>query len=138
MVSSARKAVHLERDDDFAGRYRVIREVASGGMASVYEVLDTTTDRLRALKLMLPELAQDPDLRDRFLDEASVVGRVRSDHIVEVVDAGIDGGTPFLVMELLVGEDLGHKLAAAEGPLGADFVVTALQGFVRRLRLSGC
>ncbi len=127
MVSTARNAVHLERDDDFAGRYRVIRELASGGMASVYEVVDTTTDRLRALKLMLPELARDPDLRARFLDEASVVGRVRSDHIVEVVDAGIDDETPYLVMELLVGEDLGHKLEEAEAGLEPDFVLTALQ-----------
>jgi len=49
--------VHVERDDDFAGRYRVIRALASGGMASVHEVLDTKTDHLRALKLMLPDLS---------------------------------------------------------------------------------
>jgi len=127
MVSSVRSAVHLERDDDFAGRYRVIRELASGGMAAVYQVLDTKTDRLRALKLMLPELAQDADLRGRFLDEASVVGRVRSDHIVEVVDAGIDGETPFLVMELLVGEDLGSKLTGQGEALEAAYVTEALR-----------
>ncbi|MEZ4437680.1 MAG: serine/threonine-protein kinase [Polyangiaceae bacterium] len=124
----ARKGrIQLEAGEVFAGRYQVIRCLKSGGMGSVYEVLDQKTDRLRALKVMLPELAGDPDLQKRFLDEASVVGRVHSDHIVEVVDAGLAEDRPFLVMELLRGEDLGHRLDEAREPLERGFVLDALE-----------
>src|SRR5688572_10052942 len=105
-------AALLEIGGEFAGRYRVIACLKKGGMGSVYEVLDKRTDRLRALKVMLPDVATDKDMRERFEREASVVGRVRSDHIVEVVDAGIcEPDTPFLVMERLHGEDLASLLA---------------------------
>ncbi len=111
---------------EVAGRYRVIGCLNSGGMGSVYEVLDKRTDRLRALKVMLPDVATDADMRARFEREASVVGRVRSDHIVEVVDAGIsEPNTPFLVMERLHGEDLA-TLLARRGKLPPGEVVTML------------
>lgn len=119
-------AARLEVGADFAERYRVLRCLKHGGMGSIYEVLDRRTDRLRALKVMQPDVATDPDMRARFEQEASVVGRVRSDHIVEVIDAGIsEPDTPFLVMELLQGEDLA-ALLARRGVLTADEVVSML------------
>lgn len=96
----------------FAGRYRVVRSVAAGGMGAVYEVIHVETERRRALKVMHPHLVQEEDMRERFRREARVGARVQSENIVEVFDAGVDESTqmPFLVMELLQGEELGHRM----------------------------
>ncbi len=97
----------------FAGRYRIVRCMAAGGMGSVYEVVHTETERRRALKVMHPHLFQSDDMRERFKREARISGQVESEYIVDVADAGVDEATktPFLVMELLQGEDLGQVLA---------------------------
>lgn len=96
----------------FAGRYRIVRCMAAGGMGSVYEVVHTETDRRRALKVMHPHLFQSEEMRDRFKREARIAAQLRSEHIVDVADAGVDEATkaPFLVMELLEGEELGDRL----------------------------
>jgi serine/threonine-protein kinase len=103
----------LQSETIFAGRYKVIRLIAAGGMGAVYEVLHIPTDRRRALKVMLPHIVQSPDFRERFEREARVTAQVESDFLVDVFDAGVDEATqmPFLVMELLRGEDLGKRLA---------------------------
>ncbi len=97
----------------FHNRYQVERQLGSGGMGAVYEVLDRKTARRRALKVMLPDTISDPDLRTRFEHEATITAQVDSEHLVEVFDAGIDDetGIPFIAMELLKGEELGRVLA---------------------------
>ncbi|MFT3775692.1 MAG: serine/threonine-protein kinase [Minicystis sp.] len=96
----------------FAGRYRVVRCIAAGGMGAVYEVIHLETERRRALKVMLPHVLQSEELRERFQREAKVAAHVESDYIVDVFDAGFDAATrmPFLAMELLRGEELGRRL----------------------------
>ncbi len=78
-------------------------------MGAVYIVEQLSTGKRRALKVMLPELVQDARLRERFEQEARVGGRISSEHVVEVVAAGVDNasGIPWLAMELLDGENLG-------------------------------
>ena len=78
-------------------------------MGEVYEVEQVSTGKRRALKLMKPELTKDPGLLARFEQEAKIGSRIESDHVVEVVGAGIDValGAPWLAMELLQGESLG-------------------------------
>ncbi len=100
--------VRLEGGEVFAGHYRVERPLSMGGMGAVYVVTDLDTERRRALKVMLPELAQSPEARERFRREAQVGAAIQSDHVVEVLAAGVDeaSGTPYLVMELLEGDDL--------------------------------
>ena len=97
----------------FCRRYEVARCINSGGMGAVYEVVDLGTRRRRALKTMLPEIVSNLDMRERFRLEATITSEVESEHIVEVYDAGVDETTnlPFLVMELLRGEDLEAILA---------------------------
>jgi serine/threonine-protein kinase len=77
-------------------------------MGAVYEVVDEKISSRRALKVMLPSLVGDEGLRARFALEARVVGDIESEHIVHISDAGVDEatGTPFIVMDLLRGEDL--------------------------------
>ena len=102
----------LQEGAIFAGRYRVVRPIAAGGMGAVYEVIHLDTGRRRALKVMLPHVLQSEELRERFKREARVAADVESEFIVDVFDAGVDEptGMPFLVMELLRGEDLGARL----------------------------
>ncbi|HEY4156883.1 MAG TPA: serine/threonine-protein kinase [Polyangiaceae bacterium] len=118
----------LSRGSLFNGRYRVVRCIKYGGMGAVYEVIHVETRRRRALKVMLPGFTRDPELRARFRREATVAADVQSEHIIEIFDAGIDEQTsqPFLVMELLRGEDLGALLGRL-GKLPASQVVSLLQ-----------
>jgi len=104
--------LNLSEGTLFAGRYRVVRCLAHGGMGAVYEVIHLETERRRALKVMLPHLVQSAELRDRFRREARVAAQIESAYIVDVFDAGIDDqtGMPFLVMELLKGEEIGKRL----------------------------
>lgn len=103
----------LEAGAIFARRYRIVRLVAAGGMGAVYEVEHVETDRRLALKVMHPHVLPCDDLRERFKREARIAARVSSEYIVDVFDAGVDDATamPFLVMELLQGEELGARLA---------------------------
>ncbi len=92
----------------FARDFRVLRHLSAGGMGAVYVVEQVSTQRQRALKIMLPDLVREPKARERFMQEATVSARIRSDHVVEVVGAGIEEttGTPWIAMELLEGEEL--------------------------------
>lgn len=113
----------LEPGQLFATDFRIERRLSQGGMGAVYVARQLSTDKLRALKLMLPQLAPDAKSRQRFIDEARIGGRIDSEHVVEVVAAGIDEatGAPWLAMELLEGEDLG-TLISRRGALPAGEV----------------
>jgi tRNA A-37 threonylcarbamoyl transferase component Bud32 len=102
----------LEAGTVFARDFRVVRELARGGMGAVYEVEQLSTSKIRALKVLHAQLASDPRIRQRFEQEARVGARIESDHVVDVVAAGVEepDGTPWLVMEFLKGEDLGRRL----------------------------
>ena len=92
--------------------FEVVQHLASGAMGSVYVVNQRSTGKQRALKLMSTELAGNDRARERFVLEARVGGKVDSDHVVEVVTAGIDEqtGAPYMVMELLRGEELADMM----------------------------
>jgi len=119
-------AFSLTEGTVFHDQYEVVRRIDSGAMGAVYEVIDSRTKRRRALKLMLARFADNPDVTERFRREATITADVLSEHIVETFDAGVDDDTklPFMVMELLRGEDLGKVVA--RGPIPAEDVVTLL------------
>ncbi|NUO49628.1 MAG: serine/threonine protein kinase [Polyangiaceae bacterium] len=96
----------------FQDRYEIVRCLGRGGMGAVYEVVHLMTERRRALKIMLPGLAASPEARKRFEREAKITAGIDSDHIAEVLDAGVDRTTasPYFVMELLRGRELGELL----------------------------
>lgn len=95
-------------DTVIGGDFRVLEPLRSGGMGTVYVALQLSTGKRRALKLMRGETLEDPKLRERFEQEAKVGSLIASDHVVEVIGAGIDAATslPWIAMELLEGEDL--------------------------------
>ncbi|WP_151082705.1 Stk1 family PASTA domain-containing Ser/Thr kinase [Nocardioides cynanchi] len=92
------------------GRYRIGRRIARGGMAGVYEALDTRLDRICAVKVMHPGLGDDEAFAARFVREARSAARLSHPHVVNVFDQGedptVDGGTLYLVMELISGHTL--------------------------------
>jgi serine/threonine-protein kinase len=89
-----------------AGRYRVERLIARGGMASVYLAEDTRLERPCALKVIYSHLAEDPKFRAKFTREAKVAARVSHPNLVNVFDQGEDNGVIFLAMEYVPGMTL--------------------------------
>ncbi|MBX3207967.1 MAG: serine/threonine protein kinase, partial [Labilithrix sp.] len=115
-----------------AGKVRVERFVGQGSMGVVYEAVDLAHRRRVAVKLMAPERAQDPDARKRFLREARAASSLSSEHVTRLFDVGeLFDGTPFLVMEFLVGVTLEQALLR-DGPpqtdVALDWVLQALDG----------
>ena len=108
--------VQLSEGTIFAGDFRVVRPLSEGGMGAVYVVEQVSTGKQRALKVMHPNLVGDVRQRQRFVQEAKIGARVESDHVVEVLGAGIDQATdtPWLVMELLQGETLDERLTRTQ------------------------
>ncbi|HSO36942.1 MAG TPA: serine/threonine-protein kinase [Labilithrix sp.] len=96
------------------GEFTIRAPLEEGGMGAVYVAEQRSTGKLRALKLMHREIVADAALKKRFEQEARVASRIRSEHVVEVLAAGVDeaSGLPYLVMELLEGKDLRHHVDA--------------------------
>ena len=95
-----------------AGKYCLLHELGRGGMGSVWaaEHLDLRTQV--AVKLIEPHVLESPHVRERFEREARALATLRSGNIVQVLDYGVDGGTQYLVMELLRGRTLRAALQA--------------------------
>jgi serine/threonine protein kinase len=92
------------------GKYQITRFIGRGGMGAVYEAVHLGIGRKVALKFVDREHAEDDNVVSRFAREARAASAIESDHIVSVFDAGTEDGRPFLVMELLRGEDVGARL----------------------------
>jgi serine/threonine protein kinase len=120
-------AFPLEAGEVFADRYRIVRCVASGGMGAVYEAVHTVTERRCALKVMLGHTVQREKLRERFMLESKLAAQIGSEYVVDILDAGVDekSKAPYLVMELLEGEDLAQRLVRL-GRFSANETVTYL------------
>ncbi len=89
-----------------AGRYKIVRRLGQGGMATVYVGEHVDIGRRCAVKVLSPAYAGDPEAVERFLREARAASKIRHPNIIEITDFGRAGGTVFFVMELLEGEDL--------------------------------
>ena len=95
------------------GRYQLIRNIAGGGMATIYEAVDTRLDRKVAVKVMHPHLAQDEKFVERFIREAKASAALSHPNIVAVQDQGWNqSGVPavFIVMEMVEGHTLREYL----------------------------
>ncbi|HEX6921506.1 MAG TPA: protein kinase, partial [Actinomycetes bacterium] len=88
------------------GRYHVESRLARGGMATVYEAVDSRLDRPVALKVMHRNLAEDEEFVSRFIREAKSAARLSHPNVVAVFDQGADDGHVFLAMELVNGRTL--------------------------------
>jgi hypothetical protein len=100
-----------------AGKYRVERVLGAGGMGVVLAARHVELDEVFAIKLMRPTDDEGSTAAERFLREAKACARLRGEHVAKVHDVGkLEDGTPYMVMEHLVGVDL-RKLVKQNGPL---------------------
>src|SRR5262245_41262119 len=96
-----------------AQKYELVREIGRGGMGAIWEARNQTTLKRCAVKLLQStEVASNQEMVKRFFREAQASSVVESEHVVSVFDSGFDveTGHPYLVMEMLSGEDLEHVL----------------------------
>ncbi|WP_437524706.1 protein kinase [Sorangium sp. So ce726] len=97
-------------DSVVGGKYRLERPLSHGGMGSVWVARHVNLGSLVAVKFMDPTYAASSTFLARFEREARIAASLQSPHVVYVQDFGVDDDTPYLVMELLQGEDLGTRL----------------------------
>jgi beta-lactam-binding protein with PASTA domain/serine/threonine protein kinase len=118
------------------GRYRIGPRIARGGMASVYEALDLRLDRTCAVKIMHPGLGDDTAFADRFTREARAAARLSHPNVVSVFDQGedpdVDGGTIYLVMELVPGLTL-RDVIRDEAPMNPAKALAVIEPVVSAL-----
>ena len=102
-----------------AGRYRIDRFIAAGGMGEVHQAHDLLLDERIALKLLREDLSNKPAAHERFAQEIRLARKVTHKNVCRVFDVGVDGSRVFFTMELHAGETLAWHLAQ-RGPLDPD------------------
>jgi serine/threonine-protein kinase len=115
-----------------ASKYCLLYELGRGGMGSVWLAEHLTLRSHVAVKLIDPALTGSADALRRFEREARAAASLRSPHVVQVLDFGVDGGRPYLVMEFLNGESLGTRLSQ-RGKLAPDEVWTVMSQLGRAM-----
>jgi serine/threonine-protein kinase len=113
-----------------AGKYRIENVIGEGAMGIVLAAQHELLEVPVAVKLLSPELVHHQGVVDRFLREARAVARLKSEHVARVMDVGkLESGQPFIVMELLEGEDLEHRLERGSQPIdeAVDCILQALE-----------
>jgi serine/threonine-protein kinase len=103
------------------GRYQLLQLLGRGGMGEVWRAYDTSTDRVVAVKLLAPHLADDQVFAQRFRREAHAAAGLSSPHVIPIHDYGEIDGRLYVDMRLVEGRDLGTVLAA--GPLDPERAV---------------
>ncbi len=100
-------------------RYELVAQQGSGGMSVIYRALDRSLGRMVAVKILRPNLTKQPELLEKFQQEARTFAMMSHPNIVTIHDVGNDGATHYIVMEMVTGEDL-KKLIKKRGALPLD------------------
>jgi len=106
----------LQKGSTFAGRYKIIEELGRGGMGVVFKASDTRLKRTVALKFLPPELTQDSEAKDRFIQEAQAAAALDHTNICTVHEVDEVDGQNFIAMAYIKGQSLKEKLKSH--PLG--------------------
>lgn len=109
-----------------ANRYEIISCIGQGGMADVYKARDTILNRMVAIKVLRPKLANDPMTLVRFQREASAASRLSHPNVVDIYDVGEYEGLHYIVMEYVRGRTL-KQLISQRGALGQDEAVNIMK-----------
>ena len=104
------------------GPYEILGPIGAGGMGEVYKARDTRLDRIVAIKILPPEWANDPAMKERFDHEAKTIASLNHPNICVLHDIGTEAAIAYLVMEHMEGETLADRLG--RGPLTLDEAMT--------------
>jgi serine/threonine-protein kinase len=110
-----------------SGRYRLEAKLGSGGMSTVYLASDETLDRPVAVKVMHREMSEQEEQLQRFRQEARAVAKLSHPNVVSVIDAGEDGGYPYIVFEYVKGETLKQRIARVGALDTQDAIAYAIE-----------
>ncbi len=125
-------AAPVREGDILAGRYRVERVLAAGGMGVVVSARHVQLQQKVALKFLLPHVAGATDAAQRFQREARAAALLRSEHIARVIDVGeLASGAPYMVMEFLQGRDLAEIIeqdGALPTEIAVEYILQACEG----------
>ena len=113
-------------------RFRLERELGRGGMGAVWLARHLGLDVPCAIKFILAQAAESPELRERFEREAKAAAHIKGPNVVQILDYGIWQDVPYIAMEYLEGEDLGKRLAR-RGKLDARETATLVSQVARAL-----
>jgi serine/threonine protein kinase len=109
------------------GKYEILERIKEGGMGAIYKVRHRLLDEIRVIKVMRPQLEDDPELKDRFLNEARIVIRLRHPNIAQLYDFSLDDdGNAFIVMEFIDGITI-EELLGRIGPPSPGFSLEVLR-----------
>jgi serine/threonine-protein kinase len=121
--------VVLKEGTVIAGRYRLQKRIGSGGMATVYRVMDSELQVEVALKAYQTTDAQEPMVLKRFRRELRLARSIVHPNVVRVFDIGLSGGTRYITMELLRGSDLSQLVKAGiQTPVLLNYLIQACAG----------
>src|SRR5689334_9253988 len=109
---SATHAGLLATGSILGDRYEILETVGEGGMGAVYKARDREVDRVVALKVIHPGLANQQEILERFKKELILARQITHPNVVRIYDLGVAGSTRFITMEYIDGRDLGKELAA--------------------------
>lgn len=110
----------------FANRYRILAVLGRGGMGAVYKAQDIEVDRVVALKVIRPELTDNPEILLRFKQELVLARQVTDRNIIRIFDLGESGGVRFITMEYIEGQNL-HQLLKERGKLEVTEAVEIME-----------
>jgi len=115
---------------DTVGDYEIVGILGAGGMGKVYKVRNTISDRIEAMKVLLPDLANEPELADRFMREIKLLASLNHPNIAALHTALRIDNQLVMIMEFVEGQTLEDRLKSGEGrlPLGeaADAIIQVL------------
>jgi serine/threonine protein kinase len=126
MTSTDKPAQAIQPGDVLADKYRVERVLGQGGMGVVVLAEHIELRERVAIKFLLDSPGENAELAERFIREARAAVRIKSEHVVRVIDVGrLPTGAPYMVMEYLEGEDLSQRLLAGRVPIedAVDYVI---------------
>jgi serine/threonine protein kinase len=118
--------VNPPRGDSRLGKYTILEELGSGGFGTVYKAVDTTLDRVVALKVLHPQLLVDPDAVRRFQREAKTAASLDHPNIVQIYEVGETENRHYIAMRFLEGSPL-NQVIQDEGPLALDLTMPILR-----------
>ena len=124
--AGALKDTSLQAGTVFANRYEIIKTLGEGGMGAVYKARDLELEREVALKVIRPELSNNPEILQRFKQELILARQITDRNIIRIFDLGEADGIKFITMEYVEGQNL-HQLLKERGKLEVAEAVNIME-----------